>query len=213
MESFELLAIGIAIGIAASAPVGAVNVMTIQRVLRHGLVSGLAAGMGAVMADVLFATAAGLGLSAVDDFIDRHAMWIQLAGGSFVILFGLRSLMSHPTMRETGAAPSRRASSAMTAFAMTITNPGTMFGFLALFGAIGDLAPEYGEWVRLAYLIVGVGIGGLLWWTALALAVRRLRERLTDHTLELISRLAGSLLIGFGAVILVRLTLLQFGLL
>lgn len=213
MEHIELLAIGIAIGIAASAPVGAVNVMTIQRVLRHGLLSGLAAGMGAVMADVLFATAAGLGLTAVDDLIDRHATWIQLAGGLLVIVFGLRSLISHPTMRGTGAAPSRRASSAMTAFAMTITNPGTMLGFLALFGAIGSIAPEHGEWVRLANLILGVGIGGLLWWTALALAVRRLREKLTDHSLELISRLAGSLLIGFGAVILARLLLVQIGLL
>ena len=212
MEHLELLAIGIAIGIAASAPVGAVNVMTIQRVLRHGILAGLAAGLGAVMADVLFATAAALGLSAVDDFIDRHVTWFQFAGAWLVIAFGVLSLRSHPTMRQTEASP-KRVSSAATAFAMTITNPGTMFGFLALFGALGDLAPEAGEWLRVTHLLLGVAIGGVAWWTGLAVAVSRLRERLTDHTLELINRLAGSLLIGFGAVILGRLALMQFGLL
>lgn len=213
MKHLELLLIGIAIGVAASAPVGAVNVMTIQRVLRHGLLPGLAAGIGAVTADVLFATAAGLGLTAIDDLIDQYATWIQLAGGSLVIAFGLHSLMAHPTMRQTSGTSSKRASSAATAFAMTITNPGTMLGFIALFGAIGDLAPEYGEWVRLAHLVLGVAIGGLLWWTALALTVTHLRQRLTDHTLEMISQLAGWLLIGFGGIILGRLALMQLGLL
>ena len=212
MEYLKLLALGIAIGIAASAPVGAVNVITIQRVIRHGLLAGLSAGVGAVMADAVFATAAALGLTAVDDFIDRNAMWIQLAGGLLVIGFGTRVLASHPHMEESGAASPRRTSSAATAFAMTITNPGAMLGFVAMFGALGDLAPDAGQSFRVAQLVVGVVIGGLLWWTALALAVRRLRQRLTGHALALINRFAGSILIGFGALILSRLAFLQLGL-
>ena len=213
VEYLKLLALGIAIGIAASAPVGAVNVITIQRVIRHGLLAGLSAGAGAVMADAVLATVAALGLTAVDDFIDRNAMWIQLAGGLLVIGFGARILASHPHMQESAAASPMRASSAATAFVMTITNPGAMLGFVAMFGALGDLAPDSGESFRVAQLVMGVVIGGLLWWTALALAVRRLRQRLTGRTLALINNFAGSILIGFGMLILARIAFLRFGLL
>lgn len=34
------------------------------------------------MADVLFATAAALGLAAVNGFIDRHVEWVHIAGWS-----------------------------------------------------------------------------------------------------------------------------------
>lgn len=209
MENLGLLIIGVAIGIAASAPVGAVNIMSIQRALRHGFAGGLSCGIGAVVADALFATVAGLGLAAVDDLIDRYAVWFQLIGGSVIIVFGVHSLLSHPTMRQTEGRSSRRASGAVAAFTMTITNPGAAMGIIALFGTLGDFAPEYGEWIRVAHLVGGVVAGALLWWTALALGVTHLRERLTDHTLEVMSRVAGSLLILFGVVILGRITLIS----
>ena len=164
------------------------------------------------MADAVFATAAALGLTAVDDFIDRNAMWIQLGGGLLVIGFGTRILASHPDVQESGFVPPRRTSSAATAFVMTITNPGAMLGFVAMFGALGDLAPDAGESFRVAQLVIGVVIGGLLWWTALAVAVGRLRQKLTGRTLALINKFAGSILIGFGMLILARIALLGFGL-
>ena len=87
-----------------------------------------------------------------------------------------------------------------------------MLGFIAMFGALGDLAPEAGKPFRVIQLVLGVTIGGLLWWTGLAIAMRRRQTRLTDHTLDVINRVASSILIGFGALILARLVLFWFGL-
>lgn len=208
MDHLQLLAIGTAFGVAGTAGVGPVNVMTIQRVLRHGFWSGIFVAAGAILADLLFATAAALGLGAVTGYIDRHLLWIQLGGAGLVIAFGVHSLMAHPTMRPSRETSRKRASGAATAFAMKLANPGTLLVFVALFVALGDLVPESGERVRVAEIVLGVAIGSLLWWTILALTVSQVRVRVTEGTLELISRVAGSLLIGLGAVILARATLL-----
>ena len=213
VEHGGLLALGMVIGIAAAAPVGPVNVMTLQRSLRYGFVPGLSAGVGSALADVLFAAIAAFGITAVRTFIDDHAVGIQVVGGALVIAFGMRILASHPhleTARVDG--PSDMLSASATGFAMTITNPGAVLGFIALFGALGDWAPDEGDWIGTAELVAGVAIGTLMWWTTVAALVTHFRASLTDGMLERVNWIAGGIMIAFGVVILGRLILMAAGL-
>lgn len=207
MESVDYVLLGIVIGVVVAAPVGPVNVMTLQRAFRYGFLSGFCAGLGAALADVIFATAAAYGLTAIRAVIEGHSHLIQIVGGGLVILFGLRILFAHPVEEGEQHDPQRKShvSAAATAFAMTITNPGTIFGFIALFGALGDLAPNRDDWVGTAWLVLGVAIGTLGWWSFLAGVINRLRGRLTFRSLQWVNRLAGVFLIVFGGAILGRL--------
>jgi predicted metal-binding membrane protein len=45
--------------------------------------------------------------------------------------------------------------------------------------------------------------GSLLWWLGLSELIATIRHRLTEGRLKLINRVAGSILIAFGAVLLV----------
>ncbi|WP_321499113.1 LysE family transporter [Breoghania sp.] len=214
------LIIGIGIGLIVSAPVGPVNLMTIQRALTQGVRPALAAGFGAVLADTLYAAIAAFGVSTVTHFLADHRLAIQAVGGVLLIGFGWITLRSHPHIDRSQAARAvsrpevtsgkELLPSMLATFAMTLTNPGAVLGFLAIFGSLGDWAPQRHDTLGAAILVAGVALGAFVWWTGLAAFVRVVRDKLTDHWLEAINLAAGALLTIFGAVILVRALLELF---
>lgn len=205
MIDIWLLLKGIGIGILFSAPVGPVNVMCIQLAFRHGFFPGLAAGLGAVAADGLFAAFAAYGLTAVSDFIQGWSLAFQLVGGFLLIGFGWRIIAAHPHLEDQSPKPRGFVSSALTAFGMTVTSPATILGFIAVFGSLGEFAPEAGDWFGATALVLGVLAGGAGWWVFVAGTVSLVRERMTDRALEAINHGAGALLVLFGVAILGRL--------
>lgn len=200
--------IGLGIGVATSAPVGPVNIAVIQRAFRSGLLPGLCAGFGAMLADGLYATFAAFGVTVVSDFVDQHSRIIQSVGGVLVILFGLRILMTRPHFEAGDEAPQGLMSGLVGGFAMTATNPGVVLGFLAIFGSLGEWAPDPGNYIGAATLVLGVLTGALVWWILLASLVSHLRERMNDTWLLWINRVAGGALCAFGLAIFAHLYLL-----
>lgn len=201
-----LFVTGLGIGLIVSAPVGPVNLMTIQRAFKHGFGPGFSAGIGAVIADTLYAAIAAFGISAISHFLSGHRAGIQLIGGLLLIGFGWLTLRTHPHLDSaseprqdvgTGALPSLLA-----AFAMTLTNPGAVLGFLAIFGSLGDMAPAHDDIPGVLSLVAGVAVGALIWWAGVAALVARLRGRLNDRWLDHINLAAGGLLALFGLAIL-----------
>ncbi len=203
-----LLITGLGVGVVFSAPVGPVNIMCIQHAFRSGPLSGLAAGLGAVLADGLFAAVAAFGITAVSGFIQGHSGWLQAIGGLMLLIFGLRVARAHPHLETEGGEAASLSATAVTTFGMTITNPATIFGILALFGSLGDLAPRPGDWLGAGLFVAGVLCGGSAWWFGVATLVSVLRDRMTDETLARINVVAGGLLMLFGAVMLARLPFL-----
>lgn len=202
-----LLLTGIGVGIVFSAPVGPVNILCVQRAFRGGFFSGLAAGLGAATADTFFAAISAFGVTAVSGFVEGHSTWLQAVGGLFLVIFGIRIANAHPHLEENSPEPASLISTTAATFGMTITNPATVIGFLALFGSLGDLAPHQGDWLGAGFFVLGVAAGAVSWWFAVSALVAVLRDRMTDDTLHRVNRLAGGLLILFGVVMVGRLAL------
>jgi len=203
-----LLITGLAVGVVFSAPVGPVNILCVQRAFRGGFFSGLAAGLGAATADTFFAAVSAYGLTAVSGFVEGHSTWLQAIGGLFLVIFGLRIGNAHPHLAENAPEPSSLISTTAATFGMTITNPATVLGFLALFGSLGDLAPRPGDWLGAGFFVLGVAAGAVSWWFAVSALIATLRDRMTDDTLHRINRFAGGLLVVFGVVMVGRLAFL-----
>lgn len=201
----KLFLTGMAIGAVMSAPVGPVNVMAIQRALRFGFLSGLAAGSGAVVADGLFAGAAVFGVTAVSQFISGHHRLIQAVGGILLLVFGLLTWRMHPHLDDSNGDGKGRFSGLLTGFFMTITNPGAALGSVAIIGALGPLAPQVGDYWGAGVLISGVIAGGVCWWASVSAVSTRLRDRIADPWLERLNRIAGGALMVFGAAVLAQL--------
>ncbi|WP_306027165.1 LysE family translocator [Stappia sp. MMSF_3263] len=199
-EPFFFL-VGLGVGLATSAPVGPINIAAIQRALRSGFLAGFCAGLGAVLADGLYASFAAFGVTAVSDFVDENSAIIQTVGGLLVIVFGIRILLSRPHLENDEEPSPSLVSGIATGFVMTVTNPGVVLGFLAIFGSLGKWAPDPGDYVGAAMLVAGVLTGALSWWVMLSALVSRLRLRMNDTWLLWINRGAGAALIAFGVAI------------
>ncbi len=211
MTGIHLFVAGIMFGLAASAPVGPVNIMVIQRVARCGFRTGFVASLGATLADLTYATVAALGLTVVSEFIAGHEATLQLAGGLVLVLFGVLIFRARPFAAPVDGRPPRRPGMLAgfgACFACTILNPGSAIGFLALMGGLGEpgsvpLDPDHGP----LPLLAGVLAGALLWWTALSGLVALNRDRLTPKRMGWINRGAGVALMLLGAAALARMGL------
>jgi threonine/homoserine/homoserine lactone efflux protein len=197
---------GLAIGLAVAAPLGPVNLMVIRATLAGGRVAGLLVAAGAVLADVLLASAAAFGLKALGQWVAGQAHWWALAGGLLMIAVGIQAARKTVHNEEIeapthwgAAAPHRNAG---LAFTLTVSNPGSLLGFIAL---LAGMAPALNlgaaPW-RPVVLVVAIGLGGGLWWLFITTVAAVLRRKLSAGSLSRINRWAGIIIASFGFLLL-----------
>lgn len=206
----RLVSIGIAMGLAIAMPLGPANIIVIRSALKRGLFGGLAAGLGAVFADTLFAVVAAFGISSVEHLLLDNAKIFTIIGGLFLVVLGIHTARSKITpLALQEAEPQQTAAQAGRAaaltFTTTITNPGALLGVFAVFGAMGAALELATSTARAMNAVVGFAIGGILWWMFLSFLVSKLKSRITDKTLSLINRWTGVLIAGFGFALLMQL--------
>jgi threonine/homoserine/homoserine lactone efflux protein len=203
---FILLATGIAIGLSVTAPLGPVNVMVIRNAIRRGFAVALLTGLGAVAADAVFATVAAYGIGSVQHFITDYAKPLTAVGGLILVFMGVRLARTHITLAELALQePQRRrqvAAKMLTTFTLTITNPGVLFGFFAIFGTMTAVLRLGDDAWRPLTVVAGVVAGGALWWLFLSFLITRLRSRISESVFDRINRWTGVVIAGFGFALL-----------
>lgn len=204
---------GIATGLAVSAPLGPINFMCIRETLRRGFWGGVFTGVGSVIGDGIFATAAALGIKALSRFLAAYETWLLLVGGLFLLVIGALAFFGRVDERELVAAPDGRQRLAIvaTTLTLTLTNPFTFTGFVAIFGALSTGVARPGDPLTIAALVVSVMAGSLLWWVALSRLVAAVRERVDVRWATRINRATGVAIICFGLFVLGRLALTVTG--
>src|SRR3546814_1756525 len=105
----------------------------LRRTLNYGLVIGLLSGLGAALADALFAAAAAGGLASLMDFLLGIERQLRVAGGVFLVALGIWTFFKHPV--EEGANPSGHHGAIATTFLLTLTTPMTLLAFVGFFVA------------------------------------------------------------------------------
>jgi threonine/homoserine/homoserine lactone efflux protein len=207
MPDLLIIPVGILVGIVVSAPVGPVNIICIGRALKYGFWPAMLAGFGAALGDSVLALIAAFGINAIADTVSEHVALIQFVGGAILIVFGARVMMSKP--QASPRADAHMADSALrimpTTFLITITNPGALLGFLAIFGGLvgNDMLPE-GDYATAGLMVIAVGGGAFLWWAGLAAFVSRIRHLISNTTLRRINVVSGVLLTCLGALLIWR---------
>jgi len=235
--STQLIVSGLIIGVLIAAPVGPVNVVCIQRTLERGFWAGLAAGVGAVLADGIIAAVAAFGITAISGIMSNYEEEIQLIGGLIIIAFGLKLYMAKPklaTYKGTswsqlrkivdwvpeGLRPALRfqiwrllphASVIPQTFFLTITNPGAILGLFAIVGGLGSVIGGFRNYFEALTLVFSVMCGSLLWWAVLSRLIEKLRDRINENRLKVINQVAGVLLLAFGGVLFFKLAMGLFG--
>ena len=202
---------GVLVGIIIAVPAGPVGVLCIRRTIFHGRLSGFASGLGASTADAVFGIIDGFGLTVVSDLLLGYQDWLRLGGAGFLLYIGLSALTADPL----GGAQSEQGPEGLLAdyastFVLTITNPITILAFLAIFAGIGFSGPQ-ATVGRAAILVLGVWLGSLSWWAALAFGSGMMRLSFDRDHLVWINRASGGILVFSGALLLGSLALRHFG--
>ena len=99
VNAIDLAVRGMVVGIVASAPMGPVGVLTVQRTFNKGRWYGFATGLGAALSDLIYAMLTGLGMSFVMDFIERPTtiFCLKILGSIMLFFFGAYTYFVKPT--------------------------------------------------------------------------------------------------------------------
>lgn len=196
---------GLLIGFSIAAPVGPIGLLCIQRTITYGLSSGLVTGLGAATANGLYGVVAALGLTAISGFLVGQQFWFRLIGGLFLVYLGARTFLSKSAEKVDSSDHGSLFSDYASTVFLTITNPMTIFSFAAVFAGLG-LASTGGRHTSAALMVGGVVLGSTLWWVALSAGVCLVGHKLNRGFLNIISRVSGAILIGFGILALATLS-------
>jgi threonine/homoserine/homoserine lactone efflux protein len=203
---------GIIIGLIVAAPIGPVNLICIRRTLAYGALNGFLAGLGAALGDGIFAVVTAFGLTAISQGIEGYSTVLKLAGGLMLLGFGFHIFRTDVTLlhdaeggplRDTGPKPWIRTIAST--FALTITNPATLFGFAALFAGLSSLAGVEATFFDAAVTVLGVVWGSTLWWFTVTTIVGIFHRHIDASVMRNINHVFGIAVTGFGIVVLANL--------
>jgi threonine/homoserine/homoserine lactone efflux protein len=199
---FEMALKGMVIGIVASAPMGPVGVLCVQRTLNKGRWYGFATGVGAAISDLIYAAIAGFGMSFVVDIIENPiiAYWIKVAGSILLFIFGVWTFRSNPAqqIRPVSKNKSNLVHNFITGFLVTLSNPLILFLFVAMFGqftfVVNNFVPQI---VGYVFIVVGA----LLWWFGLTWLINKVRNRFDVRGIWIINRVIGVIVMVVSAAV------------
>lgn len=206
IDILELIIKGIIIGVAASAPMGPVGILCVQRTQKKGRWYGFATGVGASISDLIYALISGFGMSFVVDFINNpvYKFYLQLAGGVMLLVFGLISFFNNPLKNAHTGGQKEKGTlvhNGVTAFFITFSNPLIILLFIALFAQFNFIVPHQPLFMSAGYAAM-LG-GALLWWYGLTWLIDKIRARFDQTGVVLINRIIGGCVIFFSIVSLI----------
>jgi threonine/homoserine/homoserine lactone efflux protein len=202
MEIIFLLK-GLIIGFAMAVPIGPIGVMCIRKTLAEGHSRGLIIGLGAATADALYGGIAAFGLTFVSDAIASQHVWLRLIGGGLLLFLGIRTFRAR---RKDPVVPFDNKGllgSYISSFLLALTNPVTIFAFVAVFAAFG-LGHKL-SFLSAGILVVGVFAGSCLWFLTIGYIATLFRKKLDAGGLRWVNRISGVLIILSGIAALVSL--------
>lgn len=185
---------GFLVGICASAPLGPVAILVVQKSLSKGHKAGFVSGLGATVADTTYAMIAIFALAIVQRFIESHQSLILLVGGAILLLVGVSMAFSNPfknkkrRKRDMTASPKDFGQ----AVAMAFSNPGAVFVMLTLFAFFG-LAKDAPHTWRVAPIILSVSAGSVTYWFCISWLISRFSDKISMKTVIWINRITGAL--------------------
>lgn len=193
---------GFLVGMCASAPIGPIAILVVQKSLSKGHMAGFVSGLGASVVDTLYAFVAIFALAFAQKLIEAHQNLILLVGGGVLALLGVIMAFSNPFRKmkdvgDSGVSPTDFGQ----AVAMGLSNPMAVFVMFTLFAFFGlaDSAPH--NW-RVTPIILSVSAGSVTYWFLLSWMLSRFRKIFKMNTILWISRITGAIIVIIGIALL-----------
>ena len=202
----HLLWKGIITGFAVSIPLGPLGILCIQRTVNKNWESGIFSGIGVATADTVYALIAGFSLSIIMDFIRTYELYFKLVGFFVLTLLGIYIFSSNPTkqIQDYKRRGSSHLQDFLTTFLITLSNPLSVFVFVAIFTSY-SIVLHFSHPVDALLTIGGIFIGGVSWWILITGLANRFRHKFSINVLYWANRIIGLVVIVIAVVFFVYL--------
>ncbi len=188
----NLLWKGVVTGLAVSIPLGPLGILCIQRTVNKNWKSGIFSGIGIATADTVYALVAGFGLSIIIDFIRTYELYFKLVGFFVLLLLGIYIFRSNPTkqIQDYKLRGSSHLQDFITTFLVTLSNPLSVFVFIAIFTGY-SIVLQFSQPLEALLTFGGIFIGGSLWWITITGFANLFRHKFTINTLYWANKIIG----------------------
>lgn len=190
----DLLIFGILLGMGAAIPIGPVNLEIIRRNLRFGTPYGIAMGLGACGADVVYLILLCAGALTLLQYPDVMRI-ISLLGSIVLAWFAIKIFRSSPKDQvEKNIQPSLWKYG-FDGFTITMINPMTILFWASVSSQITLATANQDNAIVLAGL--GVIIGTVGWVLIMNYILHVTRERLSNKIIHRLNHIGGVILLSF----------------
>lgn len=189
-------------GLCASAPLGPVAILVMQKSLCYGHKAGFVTGLGATTVDTTYAILSIFALAIAKDFLAAHEMAIMLVGGTIVTALGWSMAFKDPFRKMKGMEEERDASvkDYLQAVATALSNPGAIFIMFALFAFFKIDVDD--KSFRLFPVILAVAAGSMTYWFCYSRLFGKWRRAIDIKGLVWFNRIAGMVVMIIGIALL-----------
>jgi threonine/homoserine/homoserine lactone efflux protein len=191
---------GFLIGFIVAAPLGPIGIISLQRTISNGYLSGLFSGLGISTADAIYSSIAAFGVTAISSLLITQQLWLRLIGGIIICGFGIRIYGQAGSQKVSESANHKSCLGAyFSALILTLVNPALIVSFTAIFASMGIVYASL-NYFSTFLLVVGVFAGSAIWWVFLCGMASQLKMRFTESFIEKINHVSGIIIAGFGLV-------------
>lgn len=189
---------GFLVGICASAPIGPIAILVVQKSLSKGHKAGFVSGLGASVVDTLYAFIAIFALAFAQKLIEQHQNIILIVGGAVLVAVGISMAFSNPfrKMKKDGK-PKVSTKDFGQAVVMGLSNPMAIFVMFTLFAFFG-LAKDAPQTWSVAPILISVSLGSVTYWFTVSWLLSRFTGNFKMRTILWISRITGAIIVIIG---------------
>ncbi|MBI5028907.1 MAG: LysE family transporter [Chloroflexi bacterium] len=204
--NFEIVGIGILMGIAFAAPPGAITAETFRRGARGGFPLAFSVQMGSLVGDATYAILALVGLAALAQI---PALQIALgAFGAMFLMYLAWSSFKSAKKDSSLSAPKEphnlpgldQRNAFVTGVLISLTNPWAIAFWLSLGGVLATYGVAKADTTAIAIFFASFMLGSAIWAFALAFIVARMRGLMRPIVFRIVSIVCGIALGAFGLI-------------
>lgn len=189
---------GFLVGVCASAPIGPIAILVVQKSLSKGHKAGFVSGLGASVVDTLYAFIAIFALAFAQKLIEQHQNLILLVGGLVLSAVGVSMAFSNPFRKMKTDGKSRVSTKDFgQAVIMGLSNPMAVFVMFTLFAFFG-LAKDAPQTWSVAPILISVSLGSVTYWFSVSWLLSRFAKNFRMRTILWISRITGAIIVIIG---------------
>ncbi len=194
------------LGVIVAIPPGSVTIIACQRAIQYGFRNSLVFTMGSSLTDIFYICMVYFGLAKfIQNDNNKLVLWVLC--GLLLVLIGVATVASakegaRADGKGTAQLQSRPWVTFISGIVVTLTNPMTIIGWIAIAGNFfilwKDRVPDSGIYTIITIVIIMLGV--LAWFIPLTYAASRLHKIINQSFQKYLVAFSGICLIAFGII-------------